>query len=137
MDLSLDRVEQSEAKSLDPYERVFNGTRGAMLHHRNFLRRVWHPVVRTVKIDLDFHELRHTFASLLIQFTRADLLYVAGQLGHSSPSITLAVYAHEFAEARKGQGLHKEATLTRVMNANRSKTPAPSATAHELLPTPA
>jgi integrase len=42
-----------------------------------------------------FHDLRHTFASLLIQ-QAANVKYIQQQLGHSSISITLDVYSHLF-----------------------------------------
>jgi integrase len=40
-----------------------------------------------------WHDMRHTFASILIAEGR-DVNYVAAQLGHSKPSITLDVYGH-------------------------------------------
>jgi integrase len=39
------------------------------------------------------HDLRHTFASLLIQ-NGAPLAYVKEQLGHSSIKITVDIYGH-------------------------------------------
>lgn len=42
-----------------------------------------------------FHDLRHTFASLLIQ-QGTNVKYIQQQLGHSSISITLDVYSHLF-----------------------------------------
>jgi integrase len=42
-----------------------------------------------------FHDLRHTFASLLIQ-QQANPKYIQEQLGHGSISITLDVYSHLF-----------------------------------------
>lgn len=42
-----------------------------------------------------FHDLRHTFASLLIQ-QGTNVKYIQEQLGHSSISITLDVYSHLF-----------------------------------------
>ena len=42
-----------------------------------------------------FHDLRHTFASLLIQ-QGANVKYIQSQLGHGSISITLDVYSHLF-----------------------------------------
>ncbi|MFL5952258.1 MAG: tyrosine-type recombinase/integrase [Gaiellaceae bacterium] len=42
-----------------------------------------------------FHDLRHTFASLLIA-EGLNIVYVRRQLGHASPSFTLNVYAHLF-----------------------------------------
>ena len=45
------------------------------------------------------HELlRHSLASLLIA-KRLDPVFVSRQLGHSSPQITLRVYAHLFEQA--------------------------------------
>jgi integrase len=44
---------------------------------------------------LRFHDLRHTFASLLVA-QGANVVFVSRQLGHASPDITLKVYAHLF-----------------------------------------
>ncbi len=40
-----------------------------------------------------FHDLRHTFASLLLQ-NGESLVYVKDQLGHSSIKMTVDVYGH-------------------------------------------
>jgi integrase len=45
-----------------------------------------------------FHELRHTFGSLLIQ-DGATLAYVKEQMGHSSIQITVDTYGHLVAGA--------------------------------------
>ncbi|MGO9534059.1 MAG: tyrosine-type recombinase/integrase [Syntrophobacteraceae bacterium] len=42
-----------------------------------------------------FHDLRHTYASLLIE-QGENIKYIQTQLGHSSPMVTLTVYAHLF-----------------------------------------
>jgi integrase len=44
---------------------------------------------------LHMHDLRHCFASMLIR-EGADVVFVARQLGHANPAITLRVYAHLF-----------------------------------------
>jgi len=44
---------------------------------------------------LRVHDLRHTFASLLIA-EGLDVVFVSRQLGHASTSVTLNVYAHLF-----------------------------------------
>lgn len=46
-----------------------------------------------------FHDLRGTFASLLIA-EGAGVVFVSRQLGHASPAITLRFYAHLFNQAR-------------------------------------
>ncbi len=48
-----------------------------------------------------WHDLRHSFASAMIQ-AGADVVFLAAQLGHANPSITLSIYAHEFAQAQHG-----------------------------------
>ncbi len=40
-----------------------------------------------------FHDLRHTYASLMIA-QGENIKYIQNQLGHSSPTVTLNVYAH-------------------------------------------
>jgi integrase len=40
-----------------------------------------------------FHDLRHTYASLMLS-QGENLKYIQSQLGHSSPTVTLNVYAH-------------------------------------------
>jgi len=40
-----------------------------------------------------FHDLRHTYASLLIE-QGENIKYIQTQLGHSNPMVTLTVYAH-------------------------------------------
>jgi integrase len=40
-----------------------------------------------------FHDLRHTFASLLLQ-NGESLVYVKEQLGHSSIQVTVDTYGH-------------------------------------------
>ena len=41
-----------------------------------------------------FHDLRHTFASLLLQQGGESLVYVKDQMGHSSIQITVDTYGH-------------------------------------------
>ena len=42
-----------------------------------------------------FHDLRHTFASLLIQ-QKANPKYIQEQLGHGSIKVTMDIYGHLF-----------------------------------------
>ncbi len=51
------------------------------------------------------HSLRHTYASLLIA-NGLDVVFVARQLGHANPAVTLSVYAHAFGRAN-----HAEAAM--------------------------
>ena len=59
------------------------------LKHRHFGKCLEHAKLRRIR----FHDLRHTFASLLIQ-NGESLAYVKDQLGHSSIKMTVDVYGH-------------------------------------------
>jgi len=44
-------------------------------------------------IKIRFHDLRHTYATRLIE-QGESIKYIQSQLGHSTPTVTLDVYAH-------------------------------------------
>jgi integrase len=50
------------------------------------------------------HQMRHTFASLLLQ-AGAPITYVSRQLGHKDSAITLRVYAHWLPESTAWKGV--------------------------------
>ena len=43
--------------------------------------------------EIRFHDMRHTYSSLLIE-QGENIKYIQTQLGHSSPVVTLEIYAH-------------------------------------------
>jgi integrase len=59
------------------------------LKHRHFEKCLAAAGLRRIR----FHDLRHTFASLLIQ-NGESLAYIKDQLGHSSIKMTVDVYGH-------------------------------------------
>jgi integrase len=69
----------------------------------NFRDRVWEPLLTTAGLrKIRLHDLRHTYASLLLQ-DGTELLYVSQQLGHHSPAFTLQVYGHLLPRDRRGE----------------------------------
>ena len=66
---------------------------------------------------LRFHDLRHSFASLLIA-EGCDVVFVSRQLGHANPSITLSIYATSSANCSRPrrQGTRCRRPLARSWN---------------------
>ena len=58
------------------------------------VQRHFHPALNEARLHrVRFHDLRHTFASLRFE-QGENIKYIQSQLGHSSPMVTLNVYAH-------------------------------------------
>lgn len=92
---------------LKPDDFVFCSTLGRPLHHRNVQRRGMDKAVERAKLDKGkhdptMHDLRHSFASLLIA-QGLDVVFVSRQLGHANPATTLRVYASEFDRVRSAE----------------------------------
>jgi integrase len=84
--------EASQFRKPDDY--VFTTRGGTPLHWANISVRALKPALRRAGLSpIRWHDLRHTFASLLIA-GGANITFVSRQLGHSSSQITLSVYAH-------------------------------------------
>jgi integrase len=83
-----------------PHEPVFATEAGEFMSRRNVQRRALEKAAEDACLDgVRFHDLRHSYASLLIS-RGLDVVNVSKQLGHANPSITLSVYADEFDRAR-------------------------------------
>lgn len=80
---------------------VFVSQTGGPWHIRNARRRAFEAACEAAGIEgVRFHDLRHTYASLLIA-QGEDATYVSDQMGHSSPMVTYRVYAKLFDPARR------------------------------------
>ncbi|HTT92732.1 MAG TPA: site-specific integrase [Acidimicrobiales bacterium] len=78
---------------------VFLSSRGKDLRYQNWLRRYWQPAcVAAGWPDLHFHDLRSMSATALVT-NDVDVKTAQTRLGHSSPAVTLAIYARATAEA--------------------------------------
>jgi len=87
-----------------PNERglVFPSPEGRILNDDNFRHRVYRPAVRRTKLTgLRFHDLRHTYAALMVA-AGAHPKYLQAQMGHSSIRVTLDLYGHLFPDANRG-----------------------------------
>ena len=73
---------------------VFPNNAGKPINHNNMVNRHFKPALKAAKLPkIRFHDLRHTYASLLID-QGENIKYIQTQLGHSSPTVTLNIYAH-------------------------------------------
>ena len=87
-------------RGLNPW--IFPNTAGVPHDAMNLLHRWWGPLLDAAGMRrARFHDLRHTFASLLIQ-AGESLAYVRDQLGHSSIKITVDLYGHLVPGANRG-----------------------------------
>jgi integrase len=73
---------------------IFPNEAGQPINHNNLVSRHFNPALKKAGINrIRFHDMRHTYASLLIH-QGENIKYIQSQLGHSSPTVTLNVYAH-------------------------------------------
>ena len=73
---------------------IFTSPRGELLNDDNFRHRVFRPAVRRTGLTgLRFHDLRHTYAALMVR-AGAHPKYLQAQMGHSSIKVTLDRYGH-------------------------------------------
>jgi integrase len=73
---------------------VFPNESGNPINHSNMLSRHFFPAMKEAGVGkIRFHDLRHTYASLLIE-QGENIKYIQSQLGHAIPVVTLNVYAH-------------------------------------------
>ena len=76
------------------HDLVFPNKVGRPINHNNLIQRHFYPALEKADLPkIRFHDLRHTYSSLLIE-QGENIKYIQSQLGHSSPSVTLNVYAH-------------------------------------------
>ncbi len=75
-------------------EWVFCSEVGGLLHPHNVRDRIFYGLLTKAKLrKVRFHDLRHSFASLLLQNGESPV-YVKGQMGHSSIQVTVDLYGH-------------------------------------------
>jgi integrase len=91
--------EQLLARTPNELGLVFPTPGGAVWRKDNFMSRVFRPAVRRAELaPLRFHDLRHTYAALMVAAGAHPKLLQA-QLGHTSINVTLNTYGHLFPDA--------------------------------------
>ena len=73
---------------------VFSSTNGQFIDPDNLIRREFLPALDRAGLRrIRFHDLRHTYASLLIS-QGENIKFIQSQLGHASAKTTLDRYGH-------------------------------------------
>jgi len=93
------------------HDLVFCTASGDFIDQANMRHRVFEPALRAAGIrKMRIHDLRHTFASLLIN-QGENLKYVQQQLGHASITTTVDRYGHLMPDAHVGASRRLDATV--------------------------
>lgn len=83
---------------------VFPSTIGTPMNARNLYARHFKPLVRDASLpDISFHDLRHTFATIMLFEWGASPRFVQEALGHSSIKITMDIYGHIMPGTMEGE----------------------------------
>jgi len=84
----------TEGRSSIADDLVFPSEAGTPLEINNFVTRIFEPLLVSAGLRrIRFHDLRHTYGSLLIQ-GGASLAYVQRMMGHASIQTTVDTYVH-------------------------------------------
>ena len=78
---------------------MFTNT-GTPLQQRNANRTLKSMCIRQGLPEITPHELRHSFASVLLNQDKQNLYTVSSLLGHSSTDVTYKTYIHIFEEEK-------------------------------------
>jgi integrase len=83
---------------------VFPSTIGTPMNARNLYARNFKPTLRSTGLpDVSFHDLRHTFASIMLFEWGASPRFVQEALGHASIKITMDTYGHLMPQTMEGE----------------------------------
>jgi integrase len=104
-------------------EWVFCNREGNAMDMQNVCNRYFRPTLTKAGLrQRRFHDLRHTFASLLIQ-NGESLAYVRDQLGHTSIKTTVDIYGHLVPGANR-QAVNRLPSLKDLKPKSRATSPA-------------
>lgn len=93
------------------FDLVFPNHAGNPINHNNLINRYFNPALKAAGLPkIRFHDLRHTYASLLIE-QGENIKYIQSQLGHSSPTVTLNVYAHLMKPTNQAAAIRLEKAI--------------------------
>jgi integrase len=87
-----------------PGELIFRNKNGNPINHSNLISREFHPALERAGLKpIRFHDLRHTYAALIIS-AGENMKFIQKQLGHNSLTTTMDTYGHLLPEVSSGFG---------------------------------
>ena len=87
-----------------PHDLIFPNLDGQPMSYSNLIARGFHPARKRAGIRrIRFHDLRHTYASLMIR-NLEDIVAVSRLMGHANTSFTFNVYCHMLPRKRNPIG---------------------------------
>ena len=90
---------------------VFPNEEGNPIEPTQLTRIHFYPALDAAGINkIRFHDLRHSFASLLIN-QGENLKYIQSQMGHANPSVTLNIYSHLMESVNQEAACRLESTI--------------------------
>ena len=101
------------------YDLIFCNREGNPLDPDNLVKREFHALLVTVGLRrIRFHDLRHTYTSLLIA-QNENIKFIQSQLGHASIQTTLDRYGHLLpnTQGEVGQRIDKQIFGTSAVKA--------------------
>jgi len=96
--------EYMEKNDRQPGDLVFQNKGGNPVDPQNMMTREFHPALERAGVKpIRFHDLRHTYAALIIALGE-NIKFIQRQLGHASLTTTMDTYGHLLPEVSEGFG---------------------------------
>lgn len=93
---------------------VFPNEQGQPLNYSNMVQRYFLKALKDAELPrVRFHDLRHSYASLLLS-QGENIKYIQNQLGHSSPMVTLNIYSHLLKDSNQEAACRLENAIFEV-----------------------
>jgi integrase len=122
-----DALKEQEQATRKLSEYVFCTRNGAPLDHKNVTNRVWHPLLRHLKLaPRRPYQCRHTAATLWLASGESPQ-WIADQLGHTTTEMLFRVYARYVPNLTRRDGSAFERLISGVMGTGERQLHLPEA----------
>ncbi len=120
----LEALRKAKPSGVDGESHIFLSARSLPLDPATIKMRVFVPACERAGVPrIRFHDLRHTFAALLVAAGHHPK-YIQVQMGHSSIQMTLDLYGHLLPDVHEGAGVRLERTVFGCQESDSGPRPA-------------